>query len=602
METEAPPPKVMMEGWLNKKGGGTGILGSGIGGRSNWNKRWFVLNGPHLDYYESFDPKANDGHGLPKNKKGTVAIHNAKITTFPHKGDSKQKHTFVLEHPARRPFRASAPSEKLMYLWLDALKKASKLEFDEEEVNTDEYYQILGFDHEAVKANGTPDVKDIQKNYRKACLKVHPDKPTGSLEQFEKVQEAYEILISIKEKEEEDRVFTAVEFSVTVEKGPRGVGLGLVVQEDPKKGVINVTKVSDTIRCTLHDKEKFKHIQAGDTLTQVGEDRIKGWPLNRVVERLNDFRVPIGKSILMKFSRRIRKFEERSGDDLSALAPMYDPNVPLSPAMPERENSYADYPYTPEDQGIRGGVRDSECADPGLVDAEIREMGGDEVLNGQTARDKLHMSEVMRRGLEEENAGLYEEIAQLRDRCVQAEASQGSMRRQLEESECSREAAEQKVSELQKEVNALVAMEVGGNGKGGLPSGGRNVSWMEVAQNAHASSSAAQLQPAQARAQRLAVIAAQAHDTSSVMSKWQAKGGHHSAEAKLNRLEQRLASLGKGKPSMGGGPPAMPPAAPGAAEQQRISAKGQQLKDSLKQRLEFRPQKKHLVQNGILLK
>ena len=103
-------------------------------------------------------------------------------------------------------------------------------------------------------------------------------------------------------------------------------------------------------------------------------------------------------------------------------------------------------------------------------------------------------------------------------------------------------------------------------------------------------------------AQRLAVIAAQAHDTSSVMSKWQAKGGHHSAEAKLNRLEQRLASLGKGKPSMGGGPPAMPPAAPGAAEQQRISAKGQQLKDSLKQRLEFRPQKKHLVQNGILLK
>ena len=64
METEAPPPKVMMEGWLNKKGGGTGILGSGIGGRSNWNKRWFVLNGPHLDYYESFDPKANDGHGL----------------------------------------------------------------------------------------------------------------------------------------------------------------------------------------------------------------------------------------------------------------------------------------------------------------------------------------------------------------------------------------------------------------------------------------------------------------------------------------------------------------------------------------------------------
>ena len=32
METTPPKPKVMMEGYLNKKGAGTGILGTGVGG------------------------------------------------------------------------------------------------------------------------------------------------------------------------------------------------------------------------------------------------------------------------------------------------------------------------------------------------------------------------------------------------------------------------------------------------------------------------------------------------------------------------------------------------------------------------------------------
>ena len=32
METTPPKPKVMMEGYLNKKGAGTGIMGTGVGG------------------------------------------------------------------------------------------------------------------------------------------------------------------------------------------------------------------------------------------------------------------------------------------------------------------------------------------------------------------------------------------------------------------------------------------------------------------------------------------------------------------------------------------------------------------------------------------
>ena len=511
---------------------------------------------------------------MPRNKKGVVPIHNAIISTFPHKGDSKQKHCFVMEHDSRRTFYAAAPSEKLMYLWLDALKKASKLEFHEKEVNTDEYYQLLGFDHENIKLEGTPDVKDIQKAYRKACLRYHPDKPTGSLSQFEKIQEAYEVLMSIKEAEEDDRIFHTKEFDVTVKKGPKGVGLGLVVQEDPKKGIINVTKVSDGILCTLHEEEKYGPIQPGDTLTQVGQERIKGWPLNRVVERLNEFRIPIGSSILMKFSRRLRKSGPESIRD--ALVQLEPEHAPLSPGLL--------FPQSGKSRGsptadFGGRTNDSDVADPDLISDALREDGDEKFETIQEVRDKLRMSEVMGRGLEEENAKLYTDIGALRDSVIQAEAQQSSLKRQLEESEYAKTLAEQKIQELEKEVAALIAE----------PSDDRNTKvdnerpkWMANALKTPTDKAA------QKRALRLAVSAAQNHDPGYVMMKWQSQGEHHSAEAKLKRLEQRLGRLS------GANDTHHSPASP--------TAKADQLRAKLNERLEFRPRLHHLLENGILEK
>ena len=53
-----------------------------------------------------------------------------------------------------------------------------------------DYYEILGIDR-----NASPD--DIKKNYRKLCVKYHPDKHQGSTEfeeKFKEVAEAYEVL------------------------------------------------------------------------------------------------------------------------------------------------------------------------------------------------------------------------------------------------------------------------------------------------------------------------------------------------------------------------------------------------------------------------
>ena len=47
--------------------------------------------------------------------------------------------------------------------------------------------QILGF----LEYNSVPRMKDVVKMFRKSALKMHPDKPGGSTEQFQILQEAF---------------------------------------------------------------------------------------------------------------------------------------------------------------------------------------------------------------------------------------------------------------------------------------------------------------------------------------------------------------------------------------------------------------------------
>ena len=60
-----------MEGFLNKKGRGESTFG-----RRNWKRRWFVLDGQYLTYYESFDVKL----GKPSVRKVTQRLRLPNLT------------------------------------------------------------------------------------------------------------------------------------------------------------------------------------------------------------------------------------------------------------------------------------------------------------------------------------------------------------------------------------------------------------------------------------------------------------------------------------------------------------------------------------------
>ena len=98
-----------------------------------------------------------------------IAIQGCDVVLTEH---TEKKYTFSVTHPHRRPFHASADTEKLMGIWVKALKDAAdspssgpvKIDFDE-------YYDLLELDRDEEHS-----VQSINRAYRKSALKYHPDK------------------------------------------------------------------------------------------------------------------------------------------------------------------------------------------------------------------------------------------------------------------------------------------------------------------------------------------------------------------------------------------------------------------------------------------
>jgi hypothetical protein len=92
-----------MEGFLFKKGRGDSSFG-----RRNWKKRWFVLEGSEVSYYEDFDLNS----GMPIGFKDKVSVLSCECIPVTH---HDKKHTFVVK-PAdgQKELHLQAPDAKLM--------------------------------------------------------------------------------------------------------------------------------------------------------------------------------------------------------------------------------------------------------------------------------------------------------------------------------------------------------------------------------------------------------------------------------------------------------------------------------------------------------
>ena len=231
-----------MEGFLEKKGGSHSGLGLLPVGRRNWKRRWFVLEGAVLTYYEDFDPATNKPIGAAK---GCVDLRGCQAKLCPHKPrkGTPRVHTFSIEKPKgeRLLMEATGPmAEKLKFAWLRALEDAIAKSMSKEgrraslraaqDVDAPEHYERLG-----LEKRGDLTDKDIRKAYRRVAVARHPDRG-GDPESFIALHEAYEVIINARAARREALRYGECVFEGRIKKEPKG-GFGLTVCERKEGGV-----------------------------------------------------------------------------------------------------------------------------------------------------------------------------------------------------------------------------------------------------------------------------------------------------------------------------------------------------------------------------
>jgi len=282
-----------MEGYLYKKGTGSSAIG-----RKNWKRRWFLLEGAALSYYESF----NHDTGEPIDLKGTVQVNSLRIEPVMHKD---YRFTFVAkdEQLQKTILFLRADEKNSMDLWIRTLSAASK-----SDANPLSRGKQLSQSYELLELNPSDPhtLQQVNKAYRRLCLKHHPDKG-GSTAVFTSIKSAYQLVAAKLEKDEEHFRYNVATFEVVLKKGAAGEGIGLVVMEDEQKNELTVKSLSSKI-CIVSIKGLVNDtIRIGDRVMKVGRVDVSSIPLIRLGQKLSDALVPPKTTVTLTFSRRIPK-------------------------------------------------------------------------------------------------------------------------------------------------------------------------------------------------------------------------------------------------------------------------------------------------------
>jgi hypothetical protein len=91
-----------MEGFLTKKTRGEKSLLA----RTSWAKRWFVVEGHYMHYFETFDPRRDS----VVNEKGMIPLKDTVVLPVTVQD---RKFCFVIKHPQRADLVLEADSEAL---------------------------------------------------------------------------------------------------------------------------------------------------------------------------------------------------------------------------------------------------------------------------------------------------------------------------------------------------------------------------------------------------------------------------------------------------------------------------------------------------------
>jgi hypothetical protein len=183
-----------MEGFLLKKGFGT-----------KWNRRWCIIDGEFLNYYEDFD-RIKD---RPSNSRGIVTLRYAEIEASEV---SSRSYCIYVKTNAGREMYFDALNENARGIWLKAFQKASTY-YDTQNERQEEIsnaFSILELDY---PHDPNLTVGQANKIFKKKSLRAHPDKG-GDINLFNQLCQAFNVVSEILENEERMKEEKVVEFEV----------------------------------------------------------------------------------------------------------------------------------------------------------------------------------------------------------------------------------------------------------------------------------------------------------------------------------------------------------------------------------------------------
>ena len=417
-----------MEGFLEKKGGSHSGLGLLPVGRRNWKRRWVVLEGALLSYYDDFDPKTNKPIGAAR---GCVDLRGCVAKLCPHKPrkGTARVHTFSVDKPRgeRLLMEAIGPmAEKLKFAWLRALEDAIKRSTTKEgrraslhaaqDVDAPEHYERLGLEKRLDRTD-----REIRSAYRRVAVAQHPDRG-GNAEAFILLHEAYEVIVNARAARQDALRFGDCVFEGVMKKEPRG-GFGLAVCER-KEGGVAIKRIVFW-SCATTCVERHEGVQrelppselafrAGDRIVGVDGDDTRRWPLTRLLQRLDNFRIPPDTPIRLRVARPIL---------LDAHAEPRRPPPP-PPRQPSRnERAPPPPPRTPAAPHPPPDADNSPAATSGPPEARRRRSSASSV---GVVRDPDAALELRR-----ENDELRSEVLRLREALTLSDAKRATAEREL---------------------------------------------------------------------------------------------------------------------------------------------------------------------------
>jgi hypothetical protein len=282
----------------------------GLAGPS-FKRRWALLDSNNLIVYDGFDIKA----GEPTHRKDSVSLNGIEWRLEKIKV-SGYEHSFTLIHKTIDSIYLAFDDENQMVLWMEALEdvlyKRNPSAFDTK--GPESYYRTLHLEDFMDNDENTLELDDLRHAYRHAERTLQMEgygveaSATEMLMNSHRAKRAYYALYGKHfgggdSSSSSSNRRAVLKYTVTIKKketadGGSNLGFSLVESPETLRSMVHSVSPYIVMASSRHEIEKW------DEISSINGVVVSAWPLKRVAQYLNGFRLPASTTVDIEFTRR----------------------------------------------------------------------------------------------------------------------------------------------------------------------------------------------------------------------------------------------------------------------------------------------------------